>query len=420
MEPVTLPSKILFILKGYPRLSETFIAQEILELEKNGLPIKIISLRQPTDTYTHPIHQEIKASILYLPEYLSHACFKVFKSWLYVRKNYPGYSLAFKSWIRDFLKDFSFNRIRRFGQALVLVYETKYENIGQIHAHFLHTPASVAFYTSLILNIPWSCSAHAKDIWTTPIWEIKKKLSSLTWLVTCTQKGCTYLKSLCADPNKISLIYHGLDLKRFPLATPLYNNNQGSDPTKPVIIFSVGRLVDKKGYDDLLQAFSLLPSTLYWHFIHIGDGPLKEKLKILAHELGLQSKITWYGAKPQDFILPFYQKADIFVLASKPSHDGDQDGLPNVLMEAQSQGLSVLSTYSGGIDEFILDTQTGLLVNPNDPKNLAQSLIKLITQPEFRQVLGQNGQKRLQDYFSLNQCIQDLLRKFSDFLPKDL
>jgi len=133
-----------FVLKGYPRLSETFIAQEILELEKRGLEIQIISLRHPTDTHLHPVHGEISAPISYLPEYLHHEPIRVARA-IWIARQLPGYNKAAKLWRGDLARDISRNRIRRFGQACVLAVELPAE-IEQLHAHFLHTPASVARY----------------------------------------------------------------------------------------------------------------------------------------------------------------------------------------------------------------------------------------------------------------------------------
>ena len=154
--------KVVVVLKGYPRLSETFIAQELLGLERAGLEIFIVSLRQPTDSSRHAVHDEIQASVLYLPEYLHEAPLRVLRGMLAsIRKT--GFSLAFKEFFQDLRRDFTRNRIRRFGQAMVLVNEWP-EGAMWLHAHFIHTPASVVDYASRLLDIPWTVSAHAKDI----------------------------------------------------------------------------------------------------------------------------------------------------------------------------------------------------------------------------------------------------------------
>ena len=209
--------RVAFVLKGYPRLSETFIAQEIAALERRGLQILIISLRHPTDTRTHPVHAEIRAPVVYLPEYLRDDPLRVLRAWWRVRR-LPGYRVARALWLHDIRRDRTASRARRFGQAMVLASEVPADVI-RLHAHFLHTPASVVRYAAMMIGLPWSGSAHAKDIWTTPQWDLREKLASCDWLVTCTGTNRDYLATL-APPGRVELAYHGLDLDRFP-ALPL-------------------------------------------------------------------------------------------------------------------------------------------------------------------------------------------------------
>ena len=204
---------VAVVLKGYPRLSETFIAQEIQSLQKAGLELELISLRHPTDTAIHPVHREINKTALYLPEYLWQQSTRVIRAWWRIRKS-PHYSHARKVWLNDLKRDSTPNRVRRFGQSLVLANELS-DGVTLIYAHFLHTPSSVARYAALLRNLPWSFSAHAKDIWTTPEWEKREKIEDCAWGVTCTETGSVHLKSLTDSPDKITLLYHGLDIRRF-------------------------------------------------------------------------------------------------------------------------------------------------------------------------------------------------------------
>ncbi len=403
--------KITLVLKGYPRLSETFIAQEILELEKRGMDITLVSLRHPTDKATHPVHQQIKANVIYLPEYLYQETIRVFKAWLAVHKK-PGYKIAFNKWWKDFKRDLSFNRIRRFGQALVLANEMP-DKTDLLYAHFLHTPASVTRYASIISAIPWSCSAHAKDIWTSPKWELSEKLQELEWLATCTQSNHQYLSSLANKPEKVNLVYHGLDLKRFAPPDELsYNSSDGSSAEQPVKLISVGRAVPKKGYDVLLKALSELPATCHWQLDHIGDGPLLQKLQDQAEQAGISQHINWLGALPQKRVLELYRQSDIFVLASKIVADGDRDGLPNVLMEAQSQGVCCIATNISGIPELLENDTNGIMVEAENIQQLSTQLQRLITQPELRKKLGQAGLKKMQSQFNVSLGIDQLITLF--------
>lgn len=400
---------IAIVLKGYPRLSETFIAQEILGLQERGLDLRLISLRHPTDTSTHPVHERITAPVAYLPEYLHQEPFRVMKGWWAARK-LPGYKAAFRRWLTDLKRDFTRNRIRRFGQALVLARELPPE-VKHLYAHFLHTPSSVTNYAARIRGLPWSCSAHAKDIWTSPDWEKREKLLDMQWLVTCTRTNTEHLRTLAGEnPDKVSLVYHGLDFARFARRETDYSVRDGSDPDNPVVLYSVGRAVEKKGYDRLLKAFACLPDHLQWRFVHIGGGALSGELEALAVSLGIQEQITWLGARPQSDVLDNYHDADLFVLASLIAGDGDRDGLPNVLMEAQSQGLACLSTRVSAIPELIIDGETGMLVEPGEINAMCEALTHLITDPVLRRRLGKAGEERVRAEFSHDRGIDEVAR----------
>jgi glycosyltransferase involved in cell wall biosynthesis len=402
--------RVAFVLKGYPRLSETFIAQEIAALEKRGLDVLIVSLRRPTDARRHPVHAEIRAEILYLPEYLLLEPLRVFRAWLRQRKT-SGYRNTRNAWLRDLARDPTPNRMRRFGQALVLADELP-GDVRRLHAHFLHTPASVTRYAALLLGLGWTGSAHAKDIWTTPAWEKREKLAACEWLVTCTAANQAHLAAL-APPGRVELVYHGVDLSRFSChAVSEPGPRDGSEADRPVTILSVGRLVEKKGTDVLLEALARLPPSLHWRLVHAGGGPLAARLARLAGRLGIAARIEWRGARTQTELLAEYRAADLFALASRVARDGDRDGLPNVLAEAQSQGLACVATRVSGIPELIEDGVGGVLVAPEAPDALARALAALIADPARRRALGEAGRRRVAEKFALEANVGRLARKF--------
>lgn len=390
---------IAVVLKGYPRLSESFIAQELYSLEQMGFDLILYSLRQPTDELTHAIHKFIKAPVRYLPEYVHDDLKRVWRAWIRQRKQ-PFYKKARNLWLKDLKRDLSRNRFRRFAQALVLADEMP-ASIHFIYNHFLHTPTSVGRYAAVLRGLPWGASGHAKDIWTNDAWDLQQKLDEANWVVTCTQAGADYLKSLAQDHNKIHLVYHGYDAGRFPPPDPLrtYDNN-GQDLTKPVIILTVGRTVDKKGFDILLKALAQIPSSIAWRLKHIGKGPLLADLQQQAQDLGIAKKIEFLGALNHDGVLAWYRQADLFVLPCRISEDGDRDGLPNVLLEAQSQQLPCISTIISGVPELIDHPLTGLLVPPNDDKALLEAMIRLITHPDERTLMGEAGMQKAKRFFS--------------------
>lgn len=399
--------RVAFILKGYPRLSETFIAQEIAALERRGLDILIVSLRRPTDARRHRLHDTIRARVLYLPEYLLLEPLRVLRAWWKIRQ-IASYASARRLWLRDLARDPTPNRARRFGQALVLAAELP-EDVKHLHAHFLHTPASVTRYAAALLGLPWTGSAHAKDIWTTPEWEKREKLGSCEWLVTCTRANREHLAAL-APPGKVELLYHGIDLARFPRNAAIGSARDGS--SEPVVILSVARLVEKKGTEILLEALARISPALQWRFVHVGGGPLLKSLQGRAARLGIEERVTWRGALTQDEVLAEYRKADVFALASRIARDGDRDGLPNVIAEAQSQGLACVATRVSAIPELVREGQTGILVPENDAEALARALESLIADPARRRALGQAAQTRVREGFALEPNIDALARRF--------
>ena len=388
--------RIAVVLKGYPRLSETFIAQEILALEKRGLALDIWSLRKPTDRFRHPMHTAIRAPVAYLPEYLRDDPRRVLRGFLWGCRQ-RAFPALVRTFLRDLRRDPTASRLRRLGQALVLAREAG-PAVAHLHVHFLHTPGSVARYAALLTGRRWSFSAHAKDIWTTPEWELSEKLADAAWGVTCTRDGLARLDAL--GPGRTRLAYHGLDLTRFPAPPPARPARDGRDPEAPLRLLCVGRLVAKKGHDDLFAALAALPDDLHWRLDLIGGGELRGALERLALERGLQGRVAFRGALPQPAIIDAMREADLFVLPTKPAAGGDRDGLPNVLMEAASQDLPILATAFAGTPEFLTDGIHGILVPPGEPDALAQALRALFADPERRRRLGRAARARLVQDFS--------------------
>lgn len=403
--------RLAVVVKGWPRLSETFIAQELAGLEALGRRFDIWSLRFPYDDKTHPLHDQVTARVRYLPEYLHNEPLRVLRAWWHARR-LPGYARARALWLSDLRRDLTRNRVRRFGQACVLAYELPATTAG-LYAHFLHTPSSVARYAAVMRGLPWSFSAHAKDIWTSPEWELREKLTATSagadFGVTCTGFGAAHLKSLADDPARVSLVYHGLDLSRFP--PPPERSGDGG----PFRMLSVGRLVEKKGFDRLVAALALLPQDLDWRWVHIGGGDLKDALDSQARAAGVADRITWRGKADQPEVIAAMREADLFVLPSRIARDGDRDGLPNVLMEAASQMLPILSTPVSAIPEFIEDGVHGRLV-ADDPQVLAATMADLARTPEQRQRMALAAYDRLGAEFGSESGLKALMAKLDSML----
>jgi glycosyltransferase involved in cell wall biosynthesis len=403
-----LPRRVAILVKGYPRLSETFIAQEILALERLGLDLEIVSLRHPTDRQVHALNREVQAPVRYLPEYLYQEPLRVLRA-LWRALPQRRFWRLLPVWLADLRRDLTANRGRRLGQALVLAAELPPET-DWLHVHYLHTPASVARYTAILRDLPFSISAHAKDVWTIPDWEKREKLAAAQWLVTCSRMNLEHLRALAPQAD-LELVYHGLDAARFP-APPREGGGDGGDPARPVRIVCVARAVEKKGLEVLIEALARLPDELNWRFEHVGGGDLAKALAVRAEWLGIGQRVSWRGAGTQEEVLAALRRADLFCLAARIAGDGDRDGLPNVIVEAMSQELPVVATDVGAIAEAVIPGVTGRLVPPDDPAALSAALEELIRDPGLRQAMGGQGRRRILEHFALAPGIARLASRF--------
>ncbi|WP_171121743.1 MULTISPECIES: glycosyltransferase family 4 protein [unclassified Ruegeria] len=404
------PPKLAVLVKGWPRLSETFIAQELVALQDAGHRFDIWSLRHPTDVKRHPLHDRFEGRVHYLPEYLYQEPDRVWAA-RHLAQGLPGYAQAYRVWRADLRRDPTHNRIRRFGQACVLAAELP-QATRALYAHFMHTPSSVARYAAIMRGLPWSFSAHAKDIWTSPDWEKSEKLRAsmhgAAFGATCTAVGAEHLRSLADDPRRVDLIYHGLDLTRFPPPP----DRTPRAPNDPFHMLSVGRLVEKKGFDRLIDALAMLPGELNWHWTHIGGGTLGKALQERALAAGVAHRITWKGACDQPEVIAAMREANLFVLPSRIASDGDRDGLPNVLMEAASQRLPILSTPISAIPEFIETGRHGIL-SDDDPAALASAMIQMATDPGETAAMADAAYDRLIADFRMDPGIARLSQRLN-------
>lgn len=383
---------LVVLVKGYPRVSETFIAQEIAALERRGVSLTIVSMRRPYDRITHPTHGQIRAPVLYLPEYVLDAPLRVLAGHARALREAPRrYLASLGLWLRDLVRDPTPSRVRRFAQAGVLAAERP-PGSRHFHVHFLHTPASVARYAAAMGGLSYSVSGHAKDIWTRPGWELREKIEGARFAVTCTAQNREYLRRL-APGARVELIYHGLDQRFFGPPPAFGSPRDGSEAADPVRLLSVGRFQPKKGVDLVLRSLARLHAHAVLTLV--GYGPLEGELRALARELGVEGRVTWRGPLDQPAVRALYRESDLFVLAPRIAADGDRDGLPNVVVEALSQALPVVATRVSGLPEIVEDGVNGRLVPPEDPAALAAALAELVGDPEARRRYGAAALRRV-------------------------
>ena len=409
MRPWIMPPLVVVVLKGYPRVSETFIAHELAALERRGLALHIVSLRRPYDALTHPVHAAIRAAVTYLPEYLHEAPGRVLAGHARALARAPRrYGRALGLWLRDLLRDPTPNRGRRFGQAGVLAAELPTGAV-HLHAHFLHTPASVARYAAAMTGLAYSLAGHAKDVWTTPDWELRAKLAEARFTVACTAAGHARLDALA--PGRVELVYHGLDRHLFAAPATFGSRRDGTDLRDPLRLLAVGRFQPKKGYATLFEAVARVRAAI--RLTVVGYGPLEAVLRDRVAALGLADRVTWAGPLDQPAVRAQYRGSDLLLVASEVAPDGDRDGLPNVVVEALSQGLPVVATRAAAIPELVVNGVHGRLVAPADAGALAAAIEQLGRDPEVRRRMGAAGIQRVAAGWDLEagaDRLHDLLR----------
>jgi glycosyltransferase involved in cell wall biosynthesis len=271
--------------------------------------------------------------------------------------------------------------------------------VAHLHAHFAHDPALVGLLASRLAGISFSFTAHARDLYQLAVPALQARARGASAVVTCCAANQEYLARVLPEPldAKIRLIHHGVDVEVF---TP--PRSEGTVADAPVIL-SVGRLVAKKGFPDLLEAFwRLKQAGFVFSGMIYGDGPLHADLAARIDRFGLGGYVTLAGARRQQELVPLFQKSTLFALTPTVPPDGDRDGIPNVLVEAMSCGLPVVSTAVAGIPELVVHDHNGLLFPPHDVKGIAAGLAELLSDEGRRRRLGVAARQSVLDRFDLN------------------
>ena len=396
--------KIAYVLGRFPLLSETFVRQEILELERRGLQVHIFSLFKPSVSKEAEVVWNGQASVTCISD--NSIVILLINAILYFLKAPLRFIRTFIAMIRIYRLGFLIG-CRELLFATFAAKQFEQEDITHIHAHFASESTSVAHFTYLLTGIPYSFTAHANDIYLSSKAALAYKMKMARFVVTVTTYNQKYLTSL-VDRNTsehIHCIYNGVNFQNFPA----YISDAPLSQTSPLIL-TVCRLVEKKGLFYLLYACRSLVDQGYTFICHIvGDGPLRQKLEQKIHELSLSDRVVLIGARTHKQVIEMYQKAAITVLPCIISNNGDRDGLPTVLIESLYMGIPSVSTTVSGIPELITSEVNGLLVPPKDSAALAVALTRLLDDPSLRSRLAIAGRKTVLEQFDLAQNVQRLV-----------
>lgn len=400
---------IAYLAPEIPSLSATFVYNEILALQERGFKIIPISVRYPPVPAKEAEIEKLFNTTIILYDKNN---FSAIKDNLIVFYQHPcpylkTLFLVFRDSFKLGLINFeALKLIYHFWQSSKVVQILKRNDCQHLHIHFANVPTQIGMYASLLSGIPFTFTSHANDLFERGFL-LKEKVARAKTAITISEYNRKFIIAKNSEPEKIKVIRCGVDSQR-------YNFIEKQTINKIPVIGSLGRFVEKKGIDDLILAVSQLNQNGLDFSLEIGgDGPLREYLEKLAAAQGLNSKIKFKGAMAHDTVFPWLSSLDMFVLACKKDSQGDQDGIPVVLMEAMAIGIPVISTAISGIPELVEDGISGFLAQPNNPTSLAEAIKRVLDLPIPVSQMTHVARKRIVSEFDKNVNIDRLLEVFN-------
>ncbi len=375
--------RVGYVLKVYPRFSETFVVNELLAHERAGAAIEIFALRPPTGGRFHPDLGEVRAPVTYLPS----AGIKAVDLWTALRGAEDAARL---------IEDPDALDPRDALQAALLAREVRARGIEHLHAHFASAAAVVARLAAGMAGVTYSVTAHAKDIFHDDVdpEALARRVSDARAVVTVSDYNVDHLQRLApAAAGRIQRVYNGLDLRRFAFL--------GARRSREIV--AVGRLIEKKGFGDLVEACAILTRAGRDVRCRIaGEGPLEAELRARIAEHGLQDRVVLLGARTQDEVRELVRGAAVLAAPCVVGSDGNRDGLPTVLLESLALGTPAVATPVTGIPELVRDGDTGLIVPERDPVALAAALARVLDDESLAADLAARGRALVEASFDID------------------
>ena len=383
---------------------------EILQLEKRGLNIQIVAIKKNLD-YKASNQPALMNKVIYNASTFSLiSIYAHLYMGFFYKQRYLSTIISLISNVKNFRELLVITK--NFSISIYFLYELRKRQTDLIHSHFLSLPSTVAMIMSRLSNIPFSCAAHANDIYTVSKSDVLEKINYSQFVVTCTRYNQLFLRSLFGnlDGKKIKHVYHGLDIENWPRKTYALK----ADLKNTVRLLFVGRLVEKKGLIYLLQAVKQLKHDGYCLSCDVvGSGPEYKKSLEFIYLNQLTDCVHLHGTLSQEKVKRFYANVDIFVLPCVVCDaDGDRDGLPNVLMEALAVGVPVISTNISAISELIANNETGILTPTKNSDSLVNAILKLTSDPALYRKISDNGRRLVEAKFDIAASTDNLFKIF--------
>jgi glycosyltransferase involved in cell wall biosynthesis len=387
-------------MKVYPRFSETFIVSEILAHEAAGQSLDLFSLRPTADPRFHPALAEVEAAVTYLGARVPRGA-GVWEQLAAARATLPAVDAHLDDLLREDVRDAL--------QALELAVVVRARGIRHLHAHFGSSATTVARLAAKVAGITYTFTAHAKDIFHESVdpTDLRRKLSDAQRTVTVSDFNLAYLREAYGPAaDRVERLYNGLDLDSFAYSAPV---------DRPPVVVAVGRLVEKKGFADLLDAMALLSRRgVHAHCVIVGTGEQETRLLERASALKLGGTVAFAGGLHQHRVKELVAGAAVFAAPCVVGADGNRDGLPTVLLEAMALGTPCVSTDVTGIPEILADGITGLMVAQHDPAALAGALEQLLGAADLRVRLAERARALIEADFDVRAQTARLRELFAE------
>lgn len=390
--------RVAYLLKRYPRFSETFIVSEILAHEAADLELEILSLRAPNDTHFQDAIARVRSPVRYVP----HGSVKASALWEELnlaRRELPGIDRALPALLQEDSEDVQ--------QALVLARMLQRHGIDHLHAHFATSATAMARLAHLLTGISYSFTVHAKDLYHEDVDPVvlRQKLADAAAVVTVSEFNLRFLRERYGEASaRVQRIYNGLDLELFRFSPPRERLPR---------IVAIGRLVEKKGFAELIDACALLARRgRRFECRILGGGELESQLRARIRAAGLVDQVKLLGPRPRSEVIAELQGAALHAAPCVEAADGDRDGLPTTLLEAMALGAPCVSTDVAGIPEVIRDGETGLVVGQCDVAGLTDALERLLGDAALRVRLAEGARRRIEADFDVKRNAAQLRELF--------
>lgn len=390
--------RVAYIVSRFPKLTETFVLDELLAIERLGVPVEIYALIRGRERLVQPEARELIGRAHYRP-LISPAVLAA--HWHYLRRRPGAYFGALGAILSGTMGslNFFFGAVATFPKVVRFALDIERGGVTHVHAQFANHPALAAFVVHRLTGIPWSFTARGSDIHVDRTM-LRRKIEEAAFVITVSSynKGLMVNECGAALREKIHVIYGGIDTERF--APPPGTASRGLEA--PLRILCVARFEEVKGHAVLIEACRVLRDRgVGFECRLIGDGPLQAAVEQQVAGAGLAGLVHFEGARPHGEVARRLSESDVAVLATVPARSGKREGIPNVLKEAMAAGLPVVATPLGGIPELVRDAESGILVPPCDPAALAGALARLAADPGMRRRLGAAGRARILAEFDL-------------------